>query len=152
MLPMWQNSSSSGTKDGTIFNVRLYTQRWLYLEQRVTIAEILQGDPWELTKTICLLLELEKIIINPRRLWRWIIGEIWKIHWKSRIKKHQYCFANISATNAPIWMKFYMVVNYYLVNLCFKFHEGPCINVRAQVVNARTRDKTSIECPGLVWW
>ena len=34
-------------------------------------------------------------------------------------------------------MKFYMVVNYYLVSLSFKFHEDPCINARARVVNAR---------------
>ena len=31
------------------------------------------------------------------------------------IKKHQYCFANISVTKAQIFMKFYVVVNYYLV-------------------------------------
>ena len=37
-------------------------------------------------------------------------------------------------------MKFYMVVNYYLVNLNLKFHEDPFINAGAQVVNARTRD------------
>ena len=34
-------------------------------------------------------------------------------------------------------MKFYMVVNYYLVNFSLKFHEDPCINPRARVVNAR---------------
>ena len=39
-------------------------------------------------------------------------------------------------------MKFYVVVNYYLVSLSFKFHKNPCTNARAQVVNARTRDKT----------
>ena len=33
-------------------------------------------------------------------------------------------------------MKFYMMVNYYLVSLCVKFHEDPCINERAGVVNA----------------
>ena len=38
-------------------------------------------------------------------------------------------------------MKFYMVVNYYLVSLSFKFHKNPCTNARAQVVNARTRVK-----------
>ena len=58
------------------------------------------------------------------------------------IKKDQYCFANISATKARIVMKFYVVVNYYLVNLSFIFHDDPCINVRARVVNARTRDKS----------
>ena len=39
-------------------------------------------------------------------------------------------------------MKFYVVVNYYLVSLSFKFHEDPDSNARARVVNARTRDKT----------
>ena len=34
-------------------------------------------------------------------------------------------------------MNFYMVVNYYLVSLSLKFHEDPCMNARAQVVNAR---------------
>ena len=58
------------------------------------------------------------------------------------IKKDQHCFANISATKARIFMKFYVVVNYYLVNLSFKFHEDPNSNARARVVNARTRDKT----------
>ena len=39
-------------------------------------------------------------------------------------------------------MKFYVVVNYYLGSLCYKFHEDPCTNAHAQVVNARTCDKT----------
>ena len=38
--------------------------------------------------------------------------------------------------------KLYVVVNHYLVTLSFKFHEDPCTNARARVVNARTRDKT----------
>ena len=58
---------------------------------------------------------------------------IWKIHWELTVKKHQYCFANISATEARIFMKFYMVVNYYLVILCIKFHSAWCINARARV-------------------
>ena len=58
------------------------------------------------------------------------------------IKKHLYCFANISATKAQIFMKFYVVVNFYLVRLSFKFHEDRSINARAQVVNARIRDIT----------
>ena len=39
-------------------------------------------------------------------------------------------------------MKFNMVVNYYVVSLSFKFYEDPCTNMRAQVINARNRDKT----------
>ena len=38
---------------------------------------------------------------------------------------------------ARIFMKFYMVVNYYLVNLSFKFHDDLRINASARVVNAR---------------
>ena len=36
-----------------------------------------------------------------------------------------------------------MLINYYLVSLSFKFHEDPCSNMRAQVENMRTRNKTS---------
>ena len=50
---------------------------------------------------------------------------------------HQYCFANISTTKAPNFMKFYVVINYYPESLYFKFHEDFCINARAQVVNPR---------------
>ena len=32
-------------------------------------------------------------------------------------------------------MKFYMVVNLYLVSLSIKFHEDPYINAHARVVN-----------------
>ena len=77
------------------------------------------------------------VIIHFWRLWRCIIAEISKIHWKSKIEKHQYYFANISATKARIFMKFYVVVNYYLVGLYFKFHKDSCINARARVVNTR---------------
>ena len=82
------------------------------------------------------------VMIHLWRLWRCISAEISKIHWKSMIKKHQYCLANISATKARIFMKFYVVVNYYLVGLYFKFHSDVCINARARVVNARNCDKT----------
>ena len=58
------------------------------------------------------------------------------------LNKHQYCFVNISGTKAWIFMKFYMLVNYYLVSFSFKFHKNQCTNARAQVVNAHTRNKT----------
>ena len=51
------------------------------------------------------------------------------------MKKYQNCFANISATKARIFMKFYVEVNYYLVGLYFKFHKDSCINAHAPVVN-----------------
>ena len=58
------------------------------------------------------------------------------------IKKHQNCFADIFATKARIFRKFYVVVNYYLVSISFKFHKGPCTNAHVQFIKARTRDKT----------
>ena len=84
------------------------------------------------------------VIIHLVRLLRCETVKIWKIHWKLKYSESQYCFANISAMEARIFMKFYMVVNYYLVNLSFKFYEDPSTNARARVVNARTRDKSCV--------
>ena len=53
------------------------------------------------------------------------------------LNKHQYWFANISKRKARILMKFYVVVNYYLVISSLKFHEDLCINTCTPVVNAR---------------
>ena len=61
----------------------------------------------------------------------------WKMPCKLKFSESQYCFANISVTEARIFMKFYVVVNYYLASLNFKFHDDPCINARALVVNTR---------------
>ena len=58
--------------------------------------------------------------------------------------KHQYYFANISAMNNQIFMKFYVVVNYYLVSLSFKFNEDLCTNARVQGVNVHTRDRMGV--------
>ena len=54
-----------------------------------------------------------------------------KIHRKLLITESQFYFADISATEAWIFMKFYMVVKYYLENLSFKFHEDWLRLVRA---------------------
>ena len=48
-----------------------------------------------------------------------------KINRKLLITESQFQFVNISVTEARIFMKFYVVVNYYLVSLNFKFHEDP---------------------------
>ena len=48
---------------------------------------------------------------------------------------------NISAKKAQILMKFYVVVNYYLVSMCIEFHQDLCINARTRILNARARDK-----------
>ena len=61
---------------------------------------------------------------------------------KLMITESQFHFANISATKAGIFMKFYMVVSYYVVSLSFKFYDDPCTNARARVINARNRNKT----------
>ena len=60
---------------------------------------------------------------------------LWKYIENQGLNKHQYCFANISKTKALIFMKFYVVVNYYLVSLSLIFNEDPCINTRSRVVN-----------------
>ena len=78
------------------------------------------------------------VIIHLVRLLRCETVKIWKIHWKLKYSESQYCFANISAMEARIFMKFYMVVNYYLVGLYLKFHKDLCISACARVVNART--------------
>ena len=46
-------------------------------------------------------------------------------------------FTNISVRKVWIFMKLYVVVNYYLVSLNFKFHEDSCITACAWVVKAR---------------
>ena len=43
---------------------------------------------------------------------------------------------------ARIFMKFNVVVNYYIVSFNFKFHGDPWKNACAKVEHARTRDKT----------
>ena len=62
-----------------------------------------------------------------------------KIHRKLIITESQFYFANISVTKALIFMKFYVVVNCYLVRLSFKFHDNPYINARTQVINVHAR-------------
>ena len=62
---------------------------------------------------------------------------LWKYIENQGLNNHQYCFANISRTKARIFMKFYMVFNYYLVSLSFKFHKDLCINAVARAVNTR---------------
>ena len=70
------------------------------------------------------------------RLKLWKYGKLKENH---ESNKCQYFFANISPTKARIFLKFYLVVNYYLVCLTLECHEDLCTNVRARVVNARTR-------------
>ena len=46
------------------------------------------------------------VIIHLWRLLRQVIERIWKKNWKLMIFESRYNFANISATKAPIFMKF----------------------------------------------
>ena len=68
-----------------------------------------------------------EVIIRLLRLLRCETVKIWKRHWKLMFSESQCCFANISRTEALIFMKFYVVVNYYLVNWTFEFHEHSCL-------------------------
>ena len=77
---------------------------------------------------------MKNINRHPKKIF---LTNVAKIQRKSMITESQFHFDNISATEAWIFMKFYVVVNYYHVSLSFKFHEDPCINARAQIVNAR---------------
>ena len=76
-------------------------------------------------------------IINRRKK-KFFLLNVAKMHRKLLSTESQFYFANISATEARIFMKFYMVVNYYIVNLSFKFHKDQFKNARLRVVNART--------------
>ena len=67
-----------------------------------------------------------------------------KIHRKLMSTESQFYFANISLTKAQIFMKFYVVVNYYLLSLSFEFHDDPCINARAKVINVRAHDLSRV--------
>ena len=46
-------------------------------------------------------------------------------------------FKYLRNKKAPFFMKFYVVVNFYLVSLSFKFYEDPCINTGTRIVNMR---------------
>ena len=52
----------------------------------------------------------------------------------------------ISGTEAQIFMKIYVVVNYYLMSLSFKFYENSYITALERVVSVR---KFYHECPRL---
>ena len=49
--------------------------------------------------------------------------------------------SNHTLKTEKIFIRFYVVVNYYLLSLSFKFHGDPCTNARARVIHARTHDK-----------
>ena len=58
-----------------------------------------------------------------------------------------YCFANISASKTRIFMKYYLVVNYYLVSLSLELHEYPIPNVRALAIKGWPQNE-KVHLPG----
>ena len=80
----------------------------------------------------------EKSSLEHDIWWIYIPFDVAKIHRKLMITESQFCFANISAREARIFMKFYKVVKYYLENFTFKFPEDWFIKTRTWVVNVRT--------------
>ena len=79
------------------------------------------------------------VIIHIQRLWRCITMKICKIHWKLMIFKSQYCFANISATKAPIFMKFETYIHKIVKNYQKIFRKDPCTHARTRGKNVRAR-------------
>ena len=65
--------------------------------------------------------------------------KIHKIHRKFMILKSQFCFVNISATKAPIFMKFETYIHKIVKNYQQIFHKDPCTHACTGVVNVRTR-------------
>ena len=65
--------------------------------------------------------------------------EICKIHCKLMIFKSQYCFANISATKASIFMKFETFIYKVVKNHQIIFRKDPCTDARTRDVNVRAR-------------
>ena len=55
------------------------------------------------------------------------------------IKKHQYCFANISVTEAQIFMKFETYIHKVVKNYQLIFRKDPCTYARTRDVTVRAR-------------
>ena len=54
------------------------------------------------------------------------------------LNKRHYCFANISAMKASIFMKFEIYVYKIAKNHHKKFHKDPCTHAQTQGINMRT--------------
>ena len=67
------------------------------------------------------------------------ILKIGKIHRKLKINKRQYCFANISATKAPILMKLRTSIHKIVKNHPQIFRKDPCPHACTRGINVRTR-------------
>ena len=78
------------------------------------------------------------IIFHLWRLWRSKPAEICKIHWKLKIFKSQYCFANISALKPWIFIKFETNIYNIVKNQQMVFCKDPCLQTRTRGSNVRT--------------
>ena len=56
-----------------------------------------------------------------------------------RLNKRQYCFANISATKTPIFMKFKTYIHKIVKNNLLIFRKDPCTHARTRGKNIRAR-------------
>ena len=65
--------------------------------------------------------------------------EICKIHCKLMISKTQDCFANISATKTPIFMKLQTNIHKIVKNDHKIFRKDPCVNTGTRGINVRAR-------------
>ena len=79
------------------------------------------------------------VIFHFERLLRCETVKIWKIHWKLMIFKTQDCFANISSTIAPIFMKLQTNIHQIVKNDHKIFCKDPCANARTRGINVRAR-------------
>ena len=117
--------------------MRVVNPIFVTLQQKIFIAqEIPSYTFWYLSSQKY---QRQSVIIHILRLLRCIMVKIWKMHWKLKYLKSQYCFVNISAMKNHIFMKFYRVINYYLVNISFKFHEDAHVLSRLRVFTTCVR-------------
>ena len=79
------------------------------------------------------------VITHIWGLWRCKTVKICKIHWKLIIFKSQYCFANISTTKAPIFMKFEIYIHKIVKNHQKSFRKDLWKHQRTWGVNVRAR-------------
>ena len=78
------------------------------------------------------------VIFHFERLLRCETVKIWKIHWKLMIFKTQDCFANISSTIAPIFMKLQTNIHKIVKNDHKIFHNRS-VHKRAHTRHKRAR-------------
>ena len=148
---MYSSQKSSGTKNGKLKGEPKKTYQSFFTITRSNFTQILK---WTFLNS-----SSSWLLKNVRDHWIWAkfdgdmakikksyeTVKIWKIHWKLKYSESRYCFANISATEARIFMKFYVVVNFLFCELKFKISwrsmykcSHSRYNVHARVYNLYT--------------